>query len=119
MRSCFDTQEVREIGWKEAGLLRARGKAELGKIVSGSTTHGLWLRDRKVESQVMGEDRSQFNGKGTVGMLGEEEEEPATEQRREYTDLGLDLGEREEQVACRASALAMAMTDEARREAEM
>ena len=25
----------------------------------------------------------------------------------EYTDLGLDLGEREEQVTCHASALAM------------
>ena len=43
-------------------------------------------------------------------MLGEEEE-PATEQRREYTDFG----EREEHIACHASA----MIDEARREAEM
>ena len=54
--------------------------------------------------------------------LGEEEDEegePAIERRREYTDLGLDLGEREEQVVCHASALALAMTDEARREAEM
>ena len=42
-----------------------------------------------------------------------------TERRREYIDLGLDLGEREEQVACHASALALVMTDEARREAEM
>ena len=41
------------------------------------------------------------------------------EQRRECTDLGLDLGEREEQVVCHASALALAMTDEVRREAEM
>ena len=39
------------------------------------------------------------------------------ERRRECTDLGLDLGEREVQVVCHASALAM--TDEARREAEM
>ena len=31
--------------------------------------------------------------------------------KREYTDLGLDLGEREEQVACHASALALVMTD--------
>ena len=57
-----------------------------------------------------------------LGKLGEEEdekEEPATERRREYTDLGLDLGEREEQVVYHASALALAMTDEARREAEM
>ena len=31
----------------------------------------------------------------------------------------LDLGEREEQVVCHASALALVMTDKARREAEM
>ena len=56
-----------------------------------------------------------------MGKLGEEqdeEEEPAIERRRKYTDLGLDVGEREEQVACHAAALALAMTDEARREAE-
>ena len=42
------------------------------------------------------------------------------EGRRECTDLGLDLGKREEQeVVCHASALALAMTDELRREAEM
>ena len=54
--------------------------------------------------------------------LGEEEDEegePAIERRKECTDFGLDLGEREEQVVCHASALALAMTDEARREAEM
>ena len=57
-----------------------------------------------------------------MGKLGEEEgeeEEPATEQRRQYRDLGLDLGEREEQVTCHVLALALAMTDEARREAEI
>ena len=58
-------------------------------------------------------------GEEQLGKLGEEEEEPATERRREYTDLGLDLGKREGQIACHASALALAMTDEARREAEM
>ena len=42
-----------------------------------------------------------------------------TERRREYTNLGLDLGKREEQVACYASTLALAMTDEARWETEM
>ena len=47
------------------------------------------------------------------------EGEPAIERRRECTDLGLDLGEREEQVVCHALALALAMTDEARGEAEM
>ena len=57
-----------------------------------------------------------------MGKLGEEEDEedePAIERRRECTDLGLDLREREEQVACHASALALDMIDEARREAEM
>ena len=44
----------------------------------------------------------------------DEEEEPAIERRRECTDLELDLGEREEQVICHASVLALAMTDEAR-----
>ena len=51
--------------------------------------------------------------------LGEKEREPAIKRKRECTDLGLDLGEREEQVVCHASALALAMTDEARRQAEM
>ena len=45
--------------------------------------------------------------------------EPVIERRRECTDLELDLGEREEQVVCHASAMALAMTDEAHREAEM
>ena len=60
--------------------------------------------------------------KNNLGKLGEEEDEedePAIERRRECTDLGLDLGEREEQVVCHASALALAMTDEAQQEAEM
>ena len=47
------------------------------------------------------------------------EGEPAIERRRECTDLGLDLGEREEQVVCHVSVLALPITDEARREAEM
>ena len=96
-------------------LLRARGSAELVKVSPGSATQGLWLRNRKVRSQVSGVDRSRFPGKGTV----EEEEEPATERRRGYIDLGLDLSETEEQVVCHASVLALAMTDEARRNAEM
>ena len=57
-----------------------------------------------------------------MGKLGEEEDEEdeaAIERRRECTDLGLDLGEREVQVVCHALALALAMTDEVSREAEM
>ena len=50
-------------------------------------------------SQVIGENQSPLPGK--LGKLGEEENEegePAKERRREYTDLGLDWGKREEQV---------------------
>ena len=71
-------------------------------------------------SQVIGEADSL--GEELLAKLEEkqdEEEEPARERRREYTDLGLDLGEREEQVVCHSSALPLAMTDEARWEAEM
>ena len=60
--------------------------------------------------------------KNSLGKLEDEEDEerePAIERRREYADLGLDLCKREEQVVCHASALALAMTDEGRREAEM
>ena len=49
-----------------------------------------------------------------LGKLGKEEDvegEPATERRRVYTDLGLDLGERKQQVVCNASTLALVMTD--------
>ena len=66
-------------------------------------------------SQVIGEDQTQLPVRGTVGEVRREEEEPATKQRKRYTDLG----EREEQVACHASTLALATTDEARREAEV
>ena len=61
-------------------------------------------------------------GEEQLGKLEEEEDEegePAIERRREYTVFGLDLGEREEQVVCHASALALAMTDKVHREVEM
>ena len=32
-------------------------------------TTGLWLEDRKVGSQVIGEDRSRLSGRGTVGEV--------------------------------------------------
>ena len=101
-------------------LHRARSSAELSEVASGSAAQGLWLRNGKVRPQVSGIDRSRFPGEEQLGKLGEEEDEegePAIERRRECTDLGLDLGEREVQVVCHASALAM--IDEARREAEM
>ena len=37
-------------------LFKARGWAELRKVVSGSAMQGLWLRNRKVGAQVSGID---------------------------------------------------------------
>ena len=48
---------------------RKHGSAELGDVACGSATQGLWLRDRKVRSQVVGENRSRFPGKRTVGEV--------------------------------------------------
>ena len=60
---------------------------ELGQVASGFIMQGLWRRNEKVESQVVGVDRCQLSGKSTVGKVGEdtvdEEEEPVTEWRRE------------------------------------
>ena len=61
-------------------------------------------------------------GEEQFGKLGEEKDEegePAIEHRRECTDFDNNLGDREELVVYHASALALAMTNEARREAEM
>ena len=58
-------------------------------------------------------------GEEQLGEEEDEEGEPAIKRRRECTDIWLDLGEREEQVVCHASVLALAITDEARREAEI
>ena len=53
-----------------------------------------------------------------LGEKKDEKEELAIERKREYTDLGLDLNEREEQVACHALIFALAITKKARREAD-
>ena len=69
------------------------------------------------EEEQLGKLEEEEEQLGKLEEEKDEEREPATKRRREVTDLGLDLGEREEQFVCHASALAM--TDEARREAEM
>ena len=37
------------------------------KVNSGSATHGFWLGNEKVVSQVIGEDQSRLPGRETVG----------------------------------------------------
>ena len=46
-------------------LFRACDSAELREVASGSAMQGLWLRNKKVGSQVIGKDRTQFPGRGT------------------------------------------------------
>ena len=57
----------------------------------------------KIEADSLGEEQ--------FGKFGEQEEEPVTEQRREYTDIRSDFRERDELVACYASALVLEMKD--------
>ena len=83
---------------------------ELGQVVSGSAAQGFWLGDRKlpkIEADLLRKEQ--------LGNLGEGEEEPATERSKACTDLE----EKDEQVACHASAMALAMTDEACLETKM
>ena len=91
-------------------LLRAHDSAKLGEVASGSAMQGLWLRNRKVESQVSSVDWSRLLARGAV-------REVRGGGRREYTISGLIWVK--EKVVCHASVLALAMTDEAHREEEM
>ena len=105
-------------------------KTPQGTWLSGAQRGSLWLcraeplaEKRKSEisdkrHMLKAAAKGDSLGEEQLGKLGEEEDEegePAIEQRRDCTDLG----EREEQVVCHASALALAMTDKAHREAEM
>ena len=47
-------------------LFGAHGLAKLRKVASGSATLGFWLGDRKVGSQVIGEDLSRLPKRGIV-----------------------------------------------------
>ena len=109
----FEREKKRAKG--RVRLLRARGSAELRKVASGFATQSLWLRNGKLGSQEGGVDRSRFPGRGTAMEVRRE----GRQGRTEYTDLGLNLGKREEQVVCHVSALDLAMADEARQEAEI
>ena len=56
-------------GSKRQVRLRGRGSAEHGKVASGSATQRFWLGDRKVGSQVIGENRSRLPVRGTAGEV--------------------------------------------------
>ena len=103
-------------------LLRARGSAELGKIASGCSTQGLLLGNTKVGSQVIGEDQSRLPERETVGEVrrGRRRGRRASHKTKEKINrCRVDFKQERKPVACDASALDLAMTDEARREAEM
>ena len=109
---------------RQMRLFTACGSAELEEIA-------LWLcyagplarRQKSGFSGKSGKTKADYLGRRNswkkLGEKEDEEKEPASKQWREHTDLGLDLDEREKQVTCHTSALSLAMTDEACREAEM
>ena len=86
----------------------------LGHVARRSSTDSLWLCYAK---PLVGKQKSGIwlTAKTEADLLGENEEEPTSERRREYTDLG----GRDEHVACHATALVLAVTHEACWEAEM
>ena len=54
---------------RQMRLLKARGLKKLVEVISGSATQGLWLENRKVGFQVVGNDRNRLPEKGTVGQI--------------------------------------------------
>ena len=73
-------------------------KATFSSSAPGSATHGIWLRNRKVGSQVIGKDRSQLPGRKQLRKIVQEKQYLSTERRRECTDLGSDLGKKEREI---------------------
>ena len=100
-------------------LLRAHDSVEPGQVAYGSATQGLWLSTKEWDLRWSALTEAKYLGEEQLGKLGEWEEEPATERMREYIDLGSDLGEKDEHVACHASVLTLAVTEEACWEAGM
>ena len=99
-------------------LHRARSSAEFSEVASGSATQDLWLRNGKVRPQVSGIDRSRFPWRRTVRKVRRGGRRASNRAKKRVHRFRVSLGEREVQVVCHASDLALAMTDEARREAE-
>ena len=63
--------------------LRACGSAELRKMASGSATQGFWLRDKKVGSLGVREDRSRLPGRGIVGEVKKRKKKMRKKSQRE------------------------------------
>ena len=104
---------------REMRLLRAHDSVKPGQVAYGSATQGLWLSTEEWDLRWSALTEAKYLGEEQLGKLGEWEEEPATERMREYIDLGSDLGEKDAHVACHASVLTLAMTEEACWEAGM
>ena len=55
---------------KRISPLRPRGSVELRKVASGFATQGFWLKNRKVGSQEVGNNRSRLPGRKTIREVG-------------------------------------------------
>ena len=93
-------------------LLRTRGSAELGKVASGSATQSLWLRDRKVRFQAIGEDRSRFPGRGKVREVRREERRASNRAKERVYRFRVRFGR--EKIASRLPCLSLGLGDDRR-----
>ena len=94
-------------------LLRACGPSELGPVASGSATQGLWLENKKVGSQIIGEDRCPIPGRRTVGKVWRGRTIYRTKEIRDW------FRSMYEYVAWHAWTFALVTTDKVCRKAEM
>ena len=86
------------------------------KVASGSIAQGFWLRDRKVGSQVISEDRSRPWERNSWGSYGRKKKGQRQDER-ESTQIQVKFGL--EKGASSLPCLSLGDDSEARREAEM
>ena len=104
---------------------RKRNQTPLSTQLSRARTGSLWLfyvrplvANRKVGSQIVSKDQSRLPGRRTVGRVGIRGRRASDRMKERIHRFSVRF-RRDKQVTCNASALALAMTDEACWEAEM
>ena len=100
-------------------FFRAQGSLKLRQVASGSATQNLWLRDRKVRSQVVVINLCRFPEEKHLEKGGKKKNTTITEWRIEQTELGSDLDKKDKPVWSHALALALVMTKKTCGRAEM
>ena len=93
-------------------LLRARGSTEFGEVATSSTTQGLCLGDRKVRSQVIGENQSRLHRRGTVGKVRKRGKRASDRRKKTVQRFRVKFGK--ERIASRLPCLSFGLGDDRR-----